>query len=113
MTQNGGWERVPQEEYLPPAVKFSEEGQEVSGWYAGTREVNVGGRVSRIHQLLQEDGAIVDIWGTAELDGFFARCPLRMLVRIVYRGMQGQRKTFEIYRRPSVPPPTVPDDVPF
>ena len=78
-------------------------------------------RVQTIHRFIR-DGVMVDVWGSADLDGKLRGIPAGTLCRIVYDGMEDldggkQIKRFtvqyDLSDAPSQPAQSQTDDIPF
>ncbi len=50
-----------------PTVHFAEPGEYVVGRYAGTRELNISGRIQKMYDL-RTPGGMVSVWGSKILD---------------------------------------------
>lgn len=104
--------RVPEDQLLPPAVKFEEAGDTVSGWYRGVSKhvPQSDGRFSLLHEVLCEGGELKAFWGGVQLDHFLRTAPAGLWVRIVFAGTEGRMKRFEVYTDADKAAPGASDD---
>ena len=84
-----------------PIHEFNQAGDSLEGVYLGTHFIQKTG--SNIHTIKMDDGTIVDIWGTGQLDYWLAQETKGSKIKIVYQGKQkvegfkNEMHQFDIY----------------